>query len=99
VVLPILANALTLQGTILAASNTEKAMPYLEEAIRVLAPFFVRVPQAYTEGMREIVGIYLKAIADAGKEPDEAVLATLPESFRNSIAPDDPRDGSKSLGP
>ncbi|MGC8959915.1 MAG: hypothetical protein ACP5OO_09030, partial [Chloroflexia bacterium] len=44
------------------------------EGVRILAPFFRRLPQAFEGLRRALVDGYLDACRAAGREPDQALL-------------------------
>jgi tetratricopeptide (TPR) repeat protein len=59
------------------AVRAREAMERLTEAIRILTPFFERLPQAHRQLIEVIVELYSRAGERAGVEIDEALLAPV----------------------
>lgn len=55
----------------------EEALAAAEEAARTLAPFFERLPEAFEEWMRMIVGNYQALSAEAGRPVDGELLGPI----------------------
>jgi hypothetical protein len=66
-----LGNRLSLMG------RREEALEVSEEAVRVLAPFFERLPEAFAGWMRVFVSNYQKLAAGAGRPVDGELLGPI----------------------
>ncbi len=85
--LPNLAGSLgNLSGIHRELGQAEQAFQAIDEAIRIYSPFFLRLPIAFAPWMAVMLKIYLGRAASAGKEPDEALLASIRETLQ-SITP------------
>ncbi|RMF34290.1 MAG: hypothetical protein D6759_06065, partial [Chloroflexi bacterium] len=83
--LPDLANALdTLGEVLLDAGEPSSALAVLEEALRLLRPFFLRLPAAFADRMRDIVENYGRACEALGREPDRELLEPVLEALRSA---------------
>jgi hypothetical protein len=61
-------------------------MESVEEAIRLLTPLFLRLPQALDPLMRVIRGAYLQYAQSAKAAPDSALLARV-DAFLEKLDP------------
>jgi len=77
VFLPDLARFLATRGEIIAADRPGEATEPLAGAIRLLTPFFSRLPQAHAPLMRWICDLYNQAAQSAGIAPDPNLLAPV----------------------
>jgi tetratricopeptide (TPR) repeat protein len=88
VFLPGLARSLNNLSVLLSTlGRTAGALAVAEEAVRTLAPFLARYPDAFREDMAGFTRDYLARAADAGREPDRALLAPLVEPLGLAIDP------------
>ena len=86
--LPDLARGLNNLGDRLSEADQQaEALSAYEEAVRTLAPFFLRLPTAFTR-MGYMVDDYVKACETAGCEPDMALLAPVVEILQRLQAQD-----------
>ncbi len=59
-----------------------EALAAYEEAMRTLAPFFLRLPAAFADRMAYMVWDYLAACAATGAQPDEDLLRPVQEALQ-----------------
>jgi tetratricopeptide (TPR) repeat protein len=52
----------------------ERAKEAIEEALRKLSPFFLRLPEAFGPLMEPLVGDYLRSVKACGERPDMDLL-------------------------
>jgi tetratricopeptide (TPR) repeat protein len=88
--LPEFARSLGVRGEIIAGQRPEEAIEPLVEAIRLLTPFFSRLPHAHAPLMRALRGLYLQAAQSARVPPDAALLAPVNAVFESIESPDNP---------
>ena len=62
-------------------NQPEDALVASKEAVSLLAPFFLRLPQAYERSMRNLLGVYLQRCEDAEHKPDAELLEPLMHYF------------------
>src|ERR1019366_509769 len=85
---PDLARSLSLSGRILAEDRPGEAMEPLAEAIRILSPFFSRLPQAHAPLMQVIRDLYLIAAQAPGVTHDSAILDPVAAIFERLKSPE-----------
>src|ERR1019366_2170263 len=78
---PDLARSLSLRGRILAKDRPTDAVDSLAEAMRIITPFFSRLPQAHAPLMQTIRDLYLSAAQAAAVAPDSAILDPVTAIF------------------
>ncbi|MER3400599.1 MAG: hypothetical protein C4313_05625, partial [Thermoflexus sp.] len=75
-----LARSLGTMGTVLRGMERHgEAADAFAEGVRVLTPFFRRLPEAFGELMIDLRNNYLEACRAAGREPDAALLGPSPD--------------------
>jgi len=80
---PILATSLNnLANVVSALGRPEEALGFAEEAVRTLAPFFLSRPAAFAAPIATMGGVYVRACAAAGREPDAELLVPIAEKLR-----------------
>jgi len=79
--LPDLSKSLAVRGLALGEERGGEAMASFAEAVRVLTPLCLRLPQAHLPLMRALLRAYLRAAERAGAEPDPELLAPLLEAL------------------
>jgi tetratricopeptide (TPR) repeat protein len=72
--LPELARTLGVAANLLLKAHPDDALRYVEEGLRILAPFFSRLPDAHAPLMRWIRSIYLRATEAVGVAADRELL-------------------------
>ncbi|MCB1021840.1 MAG: tetratricopeptide repeat protein [Bryobacterales bacterium] len=88
--LPDLATSLGLIGHIQMAEDPAAALPFFEEAISVLTPFFTRFPLAHVGLMQGMCLEYLQACQANESEPNQEILDPVLEVFQKLQPPDEP---------
>ncbi|HEY1931106.1 MAG TPA: hypothetical protein VGG99_03765 [Acetobacteraceae bacterium] len=79
---PYLATSLSVRANCFeAAGQMEYALADDVEAIALLAPMFVRLPQAFAPLMRAVARGYLQRCEKHGRQPDQALLAPVVAAF------------------
>ncbi|WP_158817323.1 tetratricopeptide repeat protein [Methylocapsa sp. S129] len=80
---PDLAIALNnLGGMFCGLEQRDEALAAAREAVATLAPFFLRAPTAYSQRIFPLCQNYLNRCADAGVEPDHALLGPIVETLQ-----------------
>ena len=77
-----LARSLAVLGVAIREERAGDAMASFAEAIGILTPFFLGLPQAHGGLMAAICKNYLEAAKAAGLEPDFALLGPVVEIFQ-----------------
>jgi len=85
--LPDLARSLAVHGRALLEERPAEAMEPLAEAIRLLTPFFSRLPQAHAPLMQGLCSVYLQAAQSANLAPDNALLGPVAAIFEKLGSP------------
>ncbi len=81
--LPDLARSLGAHGSVLrGVERYAEAMEAFGEGVRVLAPFFRRLPEAFAGLIGNLLNDYLSACQATGREPDEELLGPVVEAFQ-----------------
>ena len=79
--LPDLAMSLGALGSILKADEPGKAAKQFQEAIRLLSPLFLRLPQAHGRLMTGLLRDYVQAAQQAGLGINEELLGPIMEKL------------------
>jgi len=77
VFLPDLSRSLAVRGRVLGDERAAEAIASYEEAVVLLTPLYLALPQAHGPLMAAIVRLYLNTAKSAGATPDEKLLAPL----------------------
>ena len=59
----------------------EEALETIEEAVRTLASFFLRLPEAFADWMRIMIQSYLARCEETGIAPDADLLEPIAEAL------------------